>query len=211
MNELSRRLIDEWQGGFPLCEQPFAVVAGRLDSSEDAVLQALRELLADGTLTRFGPLLPDRTAGRRVLTGSVASARRISSASPTSSTNSRKWRTTTGAIMLLICGSCWRRKHPPDERYRRAHRNGDRPARIQLSQGTRVSHRGAVRGGGAAGSRFGVAPSNTPNPPPAPLPLTGEGCHAGIEAAHSCHPGGFAADPTAVSRSRRATEQRRRR
>ncbi len=56
MNELRRRLIDEWQGGFPLCEQPFAVVAERLDTSEDAVLQALRELLADGTLTRFGPL-----------------------------------------------------------------------------------------------------------------------------------------------------------
>ncbi|MFO1423781.1 MAG: Lrp/AsnC family transcriptional regulator [Candidatus Competibacteraceae bacterium] len=56
MDELKRRLIDEWQGGFPLCERPFAVVAERLDSSEDAVLQALRELLADGTLTRFGPL-----------------------------------------------------------------------------------------------------------------------------------------------------------
>ncbi|MDG4584953.1 MAG: Lrp/AsnC family transcriptional regulator [Candidatus Competibacter sp.] len=56
MDELKRRLIDEWQGGFPLCEWPFAVVAERLKSSENAVLQALRELLADGTLTRFGPL-----------------------------------------------------------------------------------------------------------------------------------------------------------
>lgn len=56
MNELSRRLIDEWQGGFPLCERPFAVVADQVNASEDAVLQTLRELLADGTLTRFGPL-----------------------------------------------------------------------------------------------------------------------------------------------------------
>ena len=56
MDELSRRLIDEWQGGFPLCERPFVVVAERLDADEDTVLQALRELLADGTLTRFGPL-----------------------------------------------------------------------------------------------------------------------------------------------------------
>ena len=56
MNELSRLLIDEWQGGFPLCERPFAEVAERLDASEDAVLEALRELLANGTLTRFGPL-----------------------------------------------------------------------------------------------------------------------------------------------------------
>ena len=56
MNELSRRLIDGWQGGFPLCERPFAVVAEQVNASEDAVLQTLRELLADGTLTRFGPL-----------------------------------------------------------------------------------------------------------------------------------------------------------
>ena len=56
MDELKRRLIDDWQSGFPLCERPFAVVAERLGTSEDAVLQALRELLADGTLTRFGPL-----------------------------------------------------------------------------------------------------------------------------------------------------------
>ncbi len=56
MNELKHRLIDEWQGGFPLCERPFAVMAERLNTDEDAVLQALRELLADGTLTRFGPL-----------------------------------------------------------------------------------------------------------------------------------------------------------
>lgn len=56
MDELKRRLIDDWQGGFPLCARPFAVVAERLESSEDAVLQGLRELLADGVLTRFGPL-----------------------------------------------------------------------------------------------------------------------------------------------------------
>ena len=49
-------LIDEWQGGFPLCERPFAVVAERLEAGEDAVLDALRELLTDGVLTRFGPL-----------------------------------------------------------------------------------------------------------------------------------------------------------
>ena len=56
MDELRRCLIDDWQGGFPLCERPFALVAERLNTSEDTVLQALGELLADGTLTRFGPL-----------------------------------------------------------------------------------------------------------------------------------------------------------
>lgn len=56
MNQLSRRLINEWQGGFPLCERPFAQLGTHLDASEDEVLATLRQLLADGTLTRFGPL-----------------------------------------------------------------------------------------------------------------------------------------------------------
>ena len=72
MNELSRRLIDEWQGGFPLCERPFAVVAERLDASEDAVLETLRELLADGTLTRFGPLYQIERAGGQFVLAAMA-------------------------------------------------------------------------------------------------------------------------------------------
>lgn len=56
MNLLSQRLINEWQGGFPLCPQPFALVAEQLESSEALVLETLRECLSDGTLTRFGPL-----------------------------------------------------------------------------------------------------------------------------------------------------------
>lgn len=56
MDELKRRLIDEWQGGFPLCERPFAVMAEQLNTDEAVVLQTLQDLLADGTLTRFGPL-----------------------------------------------------------------------------------------------------------------------------------------------------------
>ncbi|MBE2293870.1 MAG: Lrp/AsnC family transcriptional regulator [Phycisphaerales bacterium] len=56
MDELKRRLINEWQGDFPLCERPFAVVAEQLNSDEATVLQILQALLADGTLTRFGPL-----------------------------------------------------------------------------------------------------------------------------------------------------------
>ena len=56
MDELKRRLIDEWQGGFPLCERPFAVMAEQLNTDEAVVLQILQDLLADGTLTRFGPL-----------------------------------------------------------------------------------------------------------------------------------------------------------
>ena len=56
MNELSQRLIDEWQSGFPLRERPFARMAERLNSDEETVLHTLQGLLTDGVLTRFGPL-----------------------------------------------------------------------------------------------------------------------------------------------------------
>ena len=84
MNELSRRLIDEWQGGFPLRERPFAVVAERLDASEGAVLETLRELLANGTLTRFGPLYQIERLGGRFRWPRCKRRKQSSSASPPS-------------------------------------------------------------------------------------------------------------------------------
>ena len=56
MDELDRRIVSELQGGFPLCERPYAEAAERLGTTEGELLLRLRNLLDDGTLTRFGPL-----------------------------------------------------------------------------------------------------------------------------------------------------------
>lgn len=56
MNELERALINGLQGGFPICERPYLEVAERLGLTEDAVIEGLRGLLAQGILSRFGPL-----------------------------------------------------------------------------------------------------------------------------------------------------------
>lgn len=56
MDALDRRIVNELQGGFPLCERPYAAVAGRLGTTEDELLRRLDALLADGTLSRFGPM-----------------------------------------------------------------------------------------------------------------------------------------------------------
>ena len=56
MDTLDRRLIDALQDGFPVCERPFLAVAGTLGIGEDDVIARVDRLLADGTLTRFGPL-----------------------------------------------------------------------------------------------------------------------------------------------------------
>ena len=61
---LSRRL----HGGFPLSDTPFADVAQELGLTEDEVLARLRSMLADGTLSRFGPLFQiERAGGQFVL------------------------------------------------------------------------------------------------------------------------------------------------
>jgi DNA-binding Lrp family transcriptional regulator len=56
MDALDRRIINELQGGFPVCEYPFRAVAQRLGSSESELITRLGCMLEDGLLTRFGPL-----------------------------------------------------------------------------------------------------------------------------------------------------------
>lgn len=65
---VDRRIIDHWQGGFPICERPYAAVADQLGIAEGDLLQRLECLLADKVLTRFGPMLQiERMGGAFVL------------------------------------------------------------------------------------------------------------------------------------------------
>lgn len=56
MDELDRALINTLQGGFPICERPYADVAARLDSDEQTVIARIGSLLERGLLSRFGPM-----------------------------------------------------------------------------------------------------------------------------------------------------------
>ena len=68
LDATDRRLIDRLHGELPLTERPFADVGHELGLSEDEVLERLRRMLADGTLTRFGPLFQiERAGGQFVL------------------------------------------------------------------------------------------------------------------------------------------------
>ncbi len=62
-DRIDRLLIDRLHGALPLTERPFADVGAELGLSEDAVIERLRQLLARGTLTRFGPLFQIERAG----------------------------------------------------------------------------------------------------------------------------------------------------
>ena len=56
MDEGDRRLINALQGGFPICDRPYAEVGRRLGLDEDDVIARLERLLEGGVLSRFGPM-----------------------------------------------------------------------------------------------------------------------------------------------------------
>lgn len=56
MDATDRRIINELQGGFPVCERPFAVAGERLGLTEEALLTRVERLLGEGLLSRFGPM-----------------------------------------------------------------------------------------------------------------------------------------------------------
>ena len=56
MDAVDRAAVNQLQGGFPVCERPYAEAATKLGLTEDDLLQRLDVLLENGTLTRFGPM-----------------------------------------------------------------------------------------------------------------------------------------------------------
>ncbi|MDO8464080.1 MAG: AsnC family transcriptional regulator [Gallionella sp.] len=56
MDELDRTIVNELQGGFPVCDRPFAEVAARLHTTEQELISRVDLLLKGGTLSRFGPM-----------------------------------------------------------------------------------------------------------------------------------------------------------
>jgi DNA-binding Lrp family transcriptional regulator len=56
MDELERGIVNRLQGGLPLCARPFAAAAQQLGTDEATLIAKLGEMLAAGTLTRFGPM-----------------------------------------------------------------------------------------------------------------------------------------------------------
>jgi DNA-binding Lrp family transcriptional regulator len=60
---LTRRLIDRYQRGLPLNPRPFAEMARACGGTERDVLETLGTLVADGTLSRVGAVIPPGVLG----------------------------------------------------------------------------------------------------------------------------------------------------
>ena len=63
MDTLDRRIVNELQGGFPVCEYPYRALAEKLGSTESDLITRLRCMLDNGLLTRFGPMFHAENMG----------------------------------------------------------------------------------------------------------------------------------------------------
>ena len=67
LSALEKCLLNEYQRGFPLCEQPYAEIAQQLKVSEAEVLATLASLQQRGLISRVGPVFAPRRAGSSTL------------------------------------------------------------------------------------------------------------------------------------------------
>ncbi len=56
MDELDRQIVNTLQGGFPVCDDPFDVVASQLGMTGETLRGRIESLLERKILTRFGPM-----------------------------------------------------------------------------------------------------------------------------------------------------------
>ncbi len=63
INATDRAIVNALQRGFPVTERPFRDVAAGLGLGEEELIERVDRLLAEGTLTRFGPLFDAERLG----------------------------------------------------------------------------------------------------------------------------------------------------
>lgn len=56
LDDIDRSIINKLQGGFPVCEQPFAAVSSIIGIGEQALIQRIQQLIDSGVISRFGPM-----------------------------------------------------------------------------------------------------------------------------------------------------------
>lgn len=71
------RLLNEWQRDFPLVSRPFARIAEEVGASEEAVLAAYRQMMAQGLVSRVGAVFAPRRLGASALAALAAPPERL--------------------------------------------------------------------------------------------------------------------------------------
>lgn len=77
MTDLEFHLLNDFQRDFPLVPAPFGVIAGRLDTSEAGVLEALIRLQACGKASRVGAVFRPHSVGSSTLAALAIPAEKL--------------------------------------------------------------------------------------------------------------------------------------
>ena len=72
LDALDRKILNGLQGGFPVSSGPYAAAAAALGLEEAELLTRLERLLADGIISRFGPLFDAERLGGAVTLAAMA-------------------------------------------------------------------------------------------------------------------------------------------
>jgi len=72
MDDIDRRIVNDLQGGLPRTERPYAAAADRLGIPERELIDRLETLLADGVLSRFGPMFHAERMGGALTLAALA-------------------------------------------------------------------------------------------------------------------------------------------
>jgi len=67
LNNLEKRLLNEFQRGLPLSSTPYADIAAKLDTSEALVIKILARLQDIGVVSRVGPVFMPKRIGSSTL------------------------------------------------------------------------------------------------------------------------------------------------
>lgn len=79
LDTLDRRLLDDHQRGFPVCEMPFAEIARALGCEADEVLRRLATLRRHGVVSRVGPVFAPGRIGASTLAAMAVPPARLES------------------------------------------------------------------------------------------------------------------------------------
>ena len=67
LNDLEKRLLNDFQDGFPLSAHPYAEIAERIGTSEQEVIATLELLQSHGLISRVGPVFRPNRVGASTL------------------------------------------------------------------------------------------------------------------------------------------------
>ncbi|MEW8429803.1 MAG: Lrp/AsnC family transcriptional regulator, partial [gamma proteobacterium symbiont of Ctena orbiculata] len=77
LNPLERRLLNDFQDGFPLTPRPFRTIAERVDSTESEVMTTIQHLQSQRLISRVGPVFRPNRVGASTLAAMEVPAERL--------------------------------------------------------------------------------------------------------------------------------------